>query len=72
MPPRHERIGVHNGRIALAARTHPPVGVPGPVAFLCECDDEGCAEQVTLRLDEFDRLREDGGAVVAPAHVRTG
>lgn len=63
---------MHNGRIALAARTHPSVGVPGPVAFLCECDDEGCAEQVTLRLDEFDRLREDGGAVVTPAHVRTG
>ena len=68
MPGRHERIGVHNGRIALAARTHPAVGASGPVAFLCECDDEACTEQVSLRLEQYDRLREDGGAVRAPGH----
>ena len=68
MGARHERIGVYNGRLALAARTHPSVGVPGPMAFLCECDDEGCTDQVALRLDEYDRMREDGRSVVAPGH----
>ncbi|HVU76859.1 MAG TPA: hypothetical protein VHC67_04705 [Gaiellaceae bacterium] len=68
MVTRHERIAVHNGRIALAARTHPTAGAPSAISFLCECDDETCTEHVALRLEDYDGLRESDLHLVVPGH----
>ena len=31
-----------------------------PFQFICECATEGCFERVTLTLEEYERVREDG------------
>ncbi len=39
--------------------------------FLCECADPACAENVFLRLDEFERIHEDQRRFfVVPGHER--
>jgi|SRR3954447_223754 hypothetical protein len=39
-------------------------------AFLCECFDANCRDQVQLTLDEYERVRAAGNRfVVAPGHV---
>jgi hypothetical protein len=41
--------------------------------FLCECEDRTCAETVQLTLREYAVLQKgEFGAVVAPAHSRSG
>jgi hypothetical protein len=39
--------------------------------FLCECADTGCAENVFLGLDEYERIHEDDRRFfVIPGHER--
>lgn len=67
MAARNWEIRVRNAGIAAAARRHRfPTGAP--VAFLCECDDAGCREYVSLPLQPYDRLRDDYRYIVASGH----
>lgn len=39
--------------------------------FICECGDPTCTEHIQLRLDAYDRVREDPAQfVVRPGHVK--
>ena len=31
----------------------------GGIQFICECGDEACIEQVTLTVEEYERIRSD-------------
>jgi hypothetical protein len=31
----------------------------GGIQFICECGDEACVEQVTLSVEEYERVRSD-------------
>jgi hypothetical protein len=35
------------------------VPVEGGIQFICECGDEACIEQVTLSVEEYERIRSD-------------
>ena len=65
---RREQIRLQNMRIAVAARRHHfdnRVGVP----FLCECDDVGCRQIISLTREEYEDVRRDGAVfVVVPGH----
>jgi hypothetical protein len=40
-----------------------------PAEFVCECDDLGCQERLTMNLDEYERLRADPTTfAVVPGH----
>jgi hypothetical protein len=41
----------------------------GPIAFVCECDDDGCTTTVRLSQQEFDRARDAHGRVLDPRHT---
>jgi hypothetical protein len=42
---------------------------PGTVAFVCECGQGDCAESIGLRLDAYERVREDPTHfVIVPGH----
>lgn len=36
-----------------------PSGVAGTITILCECSRPTCAEKITVRAAEYDRIRED-------------
>ena len=36
------------------------LGGDEPFQFICECATAGCFERVTLTLEEYERVREDG------------
>jgi hypothetical protein len=43
------------------------------VDFVCECNDESCADLVPLSLDEYSEVRSVATSfLVAPAHERLG
>lgn len=68
MASRSEIVRLQNARIAAAARVH-HFGVHSPVPFVCECDDPGCREFVTLTLPEYAARREEGTPLLAPGHA---
>jgi hypothetical protein len=37
--------------------------------FVCECGRSDCHDVVTLSLAQYEALRREGGAVLAPGHV---
>jgi hypothetical protein len=40
-----------------------------PVEFICECSTSGCFERLSLTLDEYERVRQDGTHfLIAPGH----
>lgn len=54
-----------NETVSDAAR-----GRGGPIIFLCECGDPGCAESVTLTGAEYERVRAVATHfLVRPGHV---
>ena len=54
-----------NEHIAAIARR-----APGAVAsFICECDDEGCLDEIPLTAEEYDSVRaQEERYVVLPGH----
>jgi len=38
------------------------------LSFLCECADDFCVEQVVMQCSRFERIRDDGGVILAPGH----
>lgn len=46
-------------------------GVEGEVVFLCECGDDGCAEELRLALAVYEHVRSDPTwFMVRPGHFR--
>jgi hypothetical protein len=42
-----------------------------PVSFGCECSDLACREQITLTVDDYDRIHRNRQAfIVRPGHER--
>ena len=39
------------------------------LAFLCECSDDFCVEQVPMQLSRYVATRDGGGYVLAPGHA---
>lgn len=39
--------------------------------FVCECGEEGCAEQVGLSLARYDELKDEDDMLLAPGHQLT-
>jgi hypothetical protein len=45
------------------------LGGTQPFEFICECATIGCFERLTLTLQEYERIREDGAHfLLAPGH----
>jgi hypothetical protein len=45
------------------------LGGTAPFEFICECATIGCFERLTLTLQEYERIREDGAHfLLAPGH----
>jgi hypothetical protein len=45
------------------------LGGDAPFEFICECATTGCFERLTLTLQEYERIREDGAHfLLAPGH----
>jgi hypothetical protein len=40
-----------------------------PIAFVCECDDEGCARTVVLSRPAYEDLRRQGKPILFHAHL---
>jgi hypothetical protein len=36
------------------------LGPGGPYEFICECSTSGCFERLSLTLEEYERVRQDG------------
>ena len=42
------------------ARSLRSSGLGAPYEFICECSTSGCFERLSLTLDEYERVRQDG------------
>lgn len=70
MPPRSNRTSPTrellrevNERVASLATRDDEI-----LSFLCECIDDFCVEQVAMQLSRYERIRDEGGYVLAPGH----
>jgi hypothetical protein len=57
----------------IAQRRAELTAVDGRTPFLCECEDEACTAIVQLALEEYVRVRDDGGPfVIVQGHPTRG
>jgi hypothetical protein len=55
---------------AAELRLEPPLE---RVPYLCECDDVGCREPISLTAQAYERIRADGDTfAIVPGHSSTG
>jgi hypothetical protein len=60
MKSREERIARNETLLReVNERVKEVVSPEGGIAFICECGDEACIEQVTLTAEEYERVRSD-------------